>query len=197
MGSGILHRFHKTGKTYWREILAFLFLLVSIFFFRSERRELHSLQRHIAAANAAWVWLGVAVTMLYIFLQSRMYVSSFLAIGTKLSWKGAIELFLKRNFLSVFLPAGGISSLAYSPTNIRRNGLTKMQTHQASGIYAFVGLLTVFIVGLPVLIYSFFQPGNILHTWESLIVLLLVLIAVLSTFRSLQQKGRLRQWVRE
>jgi phosphatidylglycerol lysyltransferase len=194
MGSGILHRFHKTGKTYWREILAFLFLLVSIFFFRSERRELHSLQRHIAAANTTWVWLGVAVTMLYIFLQSGMYVSSFFAIRTKLPWKNAIELFLKRNFLSVFLPAGGISSLAYSPTSFRRNGLTKMQTHQASGIYAFVGLLTVFIVGLPVLIYSFFR-GNILHTWQSLIVLLVVLITVLSTFHSLQQNGRLRQWI--
>lgn len=194
MGSGILHRFHKTGKTYWREILAFLFLLVSIFFFRSERRELHSLQRHIAAANTTWVWLGVAVTMLYIFLQSGMYVSSFFAIRTKLPWKNAIELFLKRNFLGVFLPAGGISSLAYSPTGFRRNGLTKMQTHQASGIYAFVGLLTVFIVGLPVLIYSFFR-GNILHTWQSLIVLLVVLITVLSTFHSLQQNGRLRQWI--
>ena len=115
---------------------------------------------HIANANVAWVLLGVSVTFFYIFLQSGMYVTSFRAISARLSWSHAIELFLKRNFLSVFLPAGGISSLAYSPTSIRREGLTKMQIHQASGIYAFVGLLTVFIVGVPVLIYSFFQSGN-------------------------------------
>jgi len=195
MGSRLLHHFQKTGKTYWREILAVLFLLVGIFFFRSERRELRSLDHHIATANAAWVWVGVSVTMVYIFLQSGMYVTAFTAISARLPWSHAIELFLKRNFLSVFLPAGGISSLAYSPTSIRREGLTKMQVHQASGIYAFVGLLTVFLVGVPVLIYSFFQAGNIVQVGQSLLILFLILTLAFLVFRSFQQKGRLYRWV--
>ena len=98
MASKLLHHFKRTGKTYWREIIAVLFLLVGIFFFRSERRELHSLQHHIATANAAWVWLGVSVTLVYIFLQSGMYVTSFTAISTRLPWSHAIELFLKEIF---------------------------------------------------------------------------------------------------
>jgi len=133
--------------------------------------------------------------MVYILLQSGMYVTAFTAIGTKLQWKQAIELFLKRNFLSVFLPAGGVSSLAYSPSNIRRNGLTKMQVHQASGIYAFVGLLTVFIVGTPVLIYTFFRSKNILHTGESLLILFVALVLTYSAFRSFRQRGKLYQWL--
>src|SRR5690349_12508513 len=137
MAKKLLHQVQKTGKTYWREILAILFLLVGIFFFRSERRELRSLEEQVASADALWIWLGISVTVLYILLQSGMYVTAFKAIATKLPWVNAIELFLKRNLLSVFLPAGGISSLAYSPNSIRRNGLTKMQVHQASGIYAF------------------------------------------------------------
>src|SRR5436190_16973949 len=177
MAKKLLYQVQKTGKTYWREILALLFLLVGIFFFRSERRELRSLEEQIGGATALWVWLGVGVTVLYILLQSGMYVASFKAISTRLSWVNAIELFLKRNLLSVFLPAGGISSLAYSPTSIRREGLTKMQVHQASGIYAFVGLLTVFIVGVPILVYSFFKPGNLSHTGQSLAILFLILIA--------------------
>ena len=195
MASKLLHHFQRTGKTYWREIIAVLFLLVGIFFFRSERRELHSLQHHIATANAAWVWLGVSVTLVYIFLQSGMYVTSFTAISTRLPWSHAIELFLKRNFLSVFLPAGGISSLAYSPTSIRREGLTKMQVHQASGIYAFVGLLTIFVVGVPVLIYSFFQSENTTQIGEGLLGLSLILAAVYLIFRSFQRKGKLYHWV--
>ena len=195
MAKKLLHQFQRTGKTYWREILAVLFLLLGIFFFRSERRELHSLGHQIAAANAVWMWLGVSVTIIYILLQSGMYVTSFTAIGTSLSWANAIELFLKRNFLSVFLPAGGISSLAYSPNSIRKNGLTKMQVHQASGIYAFVGLLTVFIVGVPVIVYSLFQSRTIVHTGQSLVILFLVLLAVYLGFRSFQQKGRLYKWV--
>jgi phosphatidylglycerol lysyltransferase len=197
MAKKILYQFQKTGKTYWREILAILFLLVGIFFFRSERRELNTLQYQIASARSMWVWLGISVTVIYILLQSGMYVTSFRAIGTKLSWSNAIELFLKRNFLSVFLPAGGISSLAYSPNSIRKNGLTKMQIHQASGIYAFVGLLTVFIVGVPVLIYSLFQAKNIVHTGQSLIILFLILAVVYLVFRSFQQKRKLYQWVQK
>ena len=197
MAKKLLYQVQKTGKTYWREILALLFLLVGIFFFRSERRELRSLEEQIGGANALWVWLGVGVTVLYILLQSGMYVASFKAISTRLSWVNAIELFLKRNLLSVFLPAGGISSLAYSPNSIRKNGLTKMQVHQASGIYAFVGLLTVFIVGVPVLIYSFFNARNILHTGQSLIILFLILAAAYLVFHSFRQKGRLYQWVQK
>ena len=197
MAKKLLYQVQKTGKTYWREILALLFLLVGIFFFRSERRELRSLEEQVGGANALWVWFGVSVTLLYILLQSGMYVTSFKAISTRLSWANAIELFLKRNLLSVFLPAGGISSLAYSPNSIRKNGLTKMQVHQASGIYAFVGLLTVFIVGVPVLIYSFFNARNILHTGQSLIILFLILAAAYLIFHSFRQKGRLYQWVQK
>ncbi|MFI5186840.1 MAG: phosphatidylglycerol lysyltransferase domain-containing protein [Chitinophagales bacterium] len=197
MAKKLLYQFQKTGKTYWREILAVLFLLVGIFFFRSERRELHSLEQHIAHADTFWVWAGISVTIVYILLQSGMYVTSFIAIGTRLSWIHAIELFLKRNFLSVFLPAGGISSLAYSPSSLRKNGLTKMQIHLASGIYAFVGLLTVFIVGVPVLIYALFQSRNILHTGQSLIILFLILATAYLVFRSFKRKGRLYQWVQK
>src|SRR6476646_12030290 len=142
------------------------------------------MEETVRGANTLWVWLGVSVTLLYILLQSGMYVTSFRAIASRLSWSNAIELFLKRNLLSVFLPAGGISSLAYSPNSIRKNGLTKMQVHQASGIYAFVGLLTVFIVGVPVLIYSFFNARHILRTWLSLIILFFILVGVYLFFNS-------------
>ena len=197
MAKKLLSRVQKTGKTYWREILAVLFLLVGIFFFRSERRELRSLEQQLGAASTTWLWTGVGVTILYILLQSGMYVASFKAIFTRLPWTNAIELFLKRNLLSIFLPAGGISSLAYSPNSIRRNGLSRMQVHQASGIYAFVGLLTVFIVGVPVLIYSLLHSGNILRTGQSLIILFLILAAAYLIFHSFRQKGKLYQWVQK
>ncbi len=197
MAKKLLYQFQKTGKTYWREILAVLFLLVGIFFFRSERKELNTLEHQIGSAQSFWIWTGITVTALYILLQSGMYVTSFRSIGTRLSWFHAVELFLKRNFLSVFLPAGGISSLAYSPNSIRRNGLTKMQIHQASGIYAFVGLLTVFIVGVPVIIYSLFQSRKLLHSGQSLIILVLILALAFLVFRSFQKKGRLYHWVQK
>ena len=80
-----------------------------------------------------------------------MYRHSFAAIDIRFKWRYAIELFLKRNLLGVFLPGGGVSALAYTPINIKRSITDKIKIHQASGIFAFAGMLSTFIVGLPVL----------------------------------------------
>lgn len=191
------HSVQKTGKTYWREILAVLFLLVGFFFFRSERKELQSIAGHIRTANATWIWWGVVITVIYILLQSGMYITSFKSIACKLSLGTAIELFLKRNFLSVFLPAGGISSLAYSPGSLRNSSLSKMQVHQASGIYAFVGLLSVLLVGIPVILYSYFQSKSVNSAGASLLILFAILICVYLIFYSIRKKGFFYQWIQK
>jgi phosphatidylglycerol lysyltransferase len=67
--------------------------------------------------------------------------------------------------LSVFLPAGGISSLAYTTPQLRRKNSTNY-IHQASAIYGFVGLLTVFLIGIPVIIYSSFIGFSTDNVWE-------------------------------
>ncbi len=195
MAKKVLHLFTKTGKAYWREIFAVLLLLTGIFFFRSERKELESLQHQLGEADRLWLWIGIAITGLYILLQAGMYVSSFKAVGSRISWPQSIELFLKRNFLSVFLPAGGISSLAYSPSSIRKSGLSKLQVHQASAIYGFVGLLTVFIVGVPVLVYSFIRTKTLHSSHLSLWIVLGVLILFLGLFRAIRKKGKFYHWL--
>jgi phosphatidylglycerol lysyltransferase len=117
-----------------------------------------------------------------------MYRASFAAVGSSLQWPYGIDLFLKRNFLSVFLPAGGVSSLAYTPSYLRKNGITKVQTGQASVIYAFVGILTVFFIALPVLIIAVFQQGRIENTLKELFALSVLIVAILWFVRSLQKK---------
>jgi len=72
-------------KIYWKEILAVFLLLVAIFFFRSERRELLSIFPHLQKADPTWVITGIAVTVLYILLQSLMYISAFNAIDSSLT----------------------------------------------------------------------------------------------------------------
>ncbi|PZR24722.1 MAG: ABC transporter permease [Citrobacter freundii] len=162
---------------YWKEILAFVGLLLAFIFFRSERRELADIIPHLQQADRLWVVLGFIVTGLFFVLQGAMYRSSFAAVRLKLPVAQGIELFLKRNFLSVFLPAGGVSSLAYTPSQIRRNGFNKMQVHQASGLYGFIGLLTVVIAGLPVLVSMAFK-GGLKHASTGFISLLLILAAL-------------------
>jgi phosphatidylglycerol lysyltransferase len=175
-------------KTYWKEILAFFVILLAIVFFRSERNELRLIIPQLKAANGAWVLAGVMVTVSYILLQGIMYIKSFRAIGLHLGLTDAVELFLKRNFLSVFLPAGGISSLAYTTSQLRKKNLNATQIHQAGAIYAFVGLLTVFIIGIPVIIYTLWDNHNFGNAWVSLVALGVLLGAVYFIIWSFREK---------
>jgi len=171
---------------YWREIIAFIGLFLAFIFFRSERRELREIIPHLAAANRAWMVTGFAITGIFFWLQGAMYKKSFAAIHLRLPLLQGVVLFLKRNFLSIFLPAGGISSLTYTPSQVRRNGFSRVQVHQASGIYAFVGLLTVFLAGLPVIVYMVFTKGGLHHAGTGLIGLLVILVLLCMTAMSLR-----------
>ncbi|MBN9352136.1 MAG: lysylphosphatidylglycerol synthetase family protein [Chitinophagaceae bacterium] len=165
-------------------------ILLAFIFFRSERRELGDIIPNIENANYNWLIAGVVVTILYIFLQSGMYVSSFAAIGLRLKWIDALELFLKRNFLSIFLPAGGVSSLAYTPSQLRKRGFNKTQINQASGLYGFAGLFTVVLVGLPVVILLAFSHQHQFNSaWVAILLVLLILAGTFWVARSLKQRG--------
>src|ERR1044072_6542556 len=141
-------------KLHLKELLSVLFLLLAIYFFRQERHELRALVPAIEQANRVWMLLGIVLTLVYICLQALMYQYSFKVVGARLSLSMGIELFLKRNLLSVFLPAGGVSSLAYLPPRLRGADVNKQQVHQASGIYGYVGILSVFLVGIPVVVIA-------------------------------------------
>ncbi|WP_240155211.1 phosphatidylglycerol lysyltransferase domain-containing protein [Chitinophaga sp. Cy-1792] len=174
-------------------MLAVLFILLAIYFFRSERHELKSLIPAIERADRGWVVIGVVLTAAYILLQALMYVYSFRSIGSSLNLVKSTELFLKRNLLSVFLPAGGISSLAYLPQSLRREHLHKQQIHQASGIYGFVGILSVFLVGIPVVMYAMMHTASMKDAVWGLITICGLLAAVVLLVRSMQHKGKAYQ----
>jgi phosphatidylglycerol lysyltransferase len=182
-------------KTYWRELLAVVMLLLAIVFFRSERKELHAIIPEISRANPLWLTAALLLTLLYFLLQAGIYRKSFLSIGLTLHWGDAIMLFLKRNFISVFLPAGGISSLTYSPSQIRKSGFTQTQVHQASGLFAFASLLTVFIAGIPVVLFTVFHIGGLQNAWLGLFALLLILAGLFAGVNSIRQKRKLYRWI--
>ena len=182
-------------KTYWKEILAIVVILLAFVFFRHERKELQQIGPLLKAADPVWIFSGIIVTAIYVLLQALMYVESFRAIGIRLSLKDAIELFLKRNFLSVFLPAGGVSSLAYTPTQIRRKNFNSNQIHQASAIYAYIGLLTVFLIGVPIIIYSAFSNRSYQGAVSSLIILGVLLGFVYWIYDSIKNRKMLYRFI--
>jgi len=182
-------------KLHWKELLALLFILIAFFFFRQQRKELTDLGSSLRSTDITWLTVGIAGTAVYILLQAALYVYSFYAVEGSISWMNAIELFLKRNVIAVFLPAGGITALAYLPASIRKAQVHKQQVHQASVIYGFIGIFSVFIVAVPVLLYLSVQKNPVPGTTSGLITIVAMLVAMVFFVRSVQTKGKLYQWI--
>lgn len=182
-------------KLHWKELLSILFILIAIYFFRQERKELSNLGSSLQHTNPYWLIVGVIFTGVYILLQAGLYVYSFLSIGGKISWPDAIELFLKRNVIAVFLPAGGITALAYLPASLKHKQVNKQQVHQASVIYGFIGIFSVFIVAVPVLLYLSVQKTKVPGATAGFCTVVAMLIAAVVLVRSIQKKDRLYNWM--
>ena len=183
----------KYVKIPWQQVLAGLILLLAFVFFRSERKEMMQIIPSIKSAKPIWLIIGFGITLLYISLQAVMYITSFKAVGLKLKFWDAVNLFLKRNFISVFLPAGGISSLAYLPKQIKKQQFETNKIIQASSIYGFIGLLTVFIIGVPIIIYSIYVNKYFNDSWISLVILGIILILVYFIYNSFKTKNKFYQ----
>jgi len=189
------HHINKLSpKYYWKELIAVLILLLAFVFFRSERKELAAIIPQLEQAEPQWLLAGLLVTLSYILLQGWMYIQSFKAIGLQINLKDAVELFLKRNLLSVFLPAGGISSLAYTTTQLRKRKLNTTQIHQAGALYGYIGILTVFLIGVPIIIYTVMNNRNFDNAWISLVILGLILAICLAFVWSFRSKNKFYQW---
>ncbi|MBD3748656.1 MAG: lysylphosphatidylglycerol synthetase family protein [Sphingobacteriales bacterium] len=185
----------ENGKIIIQFIITILFIGIGIWFFKHQRKELIEVQKLIVDADTNWFLIGLLVTAIYILLQGLMYVASFSAVSSKISIKDATILFLKRNFISVFLPAGGVSSLAFFTAPLRKKGIKESQIQFASSIYGFVGILSVVIVAIPVFIYAFFDSNLGIGTWLALFSIILLLGLVLWIYHSIQQKGIFHDWL--
>ncbi len=166
-----------------------LFIGLGIWFIKHESTELVDVKNVLIAARWQWVLTGISLTVLYVLLQSQMYVFSFASVKSKVSIADSITLFLKRNFISVFLPAGGVSSLAFFTGTLERKGIKKSQIQFASSIYGFVGILSVIIVAIPAFIYAIIEGTIGSGEWFALTTIILLTFLLFFLYRSILNKG--------
>ncbi|TKK69001.1 lysylphosphatidylglycerol synthetase family protein [Ilyomonas limi] len=185
-------------KFYWREVLAVFLLVVCIYFFHQQRREISLILPYLHQASNSWLLLAAVVTGIFVLCQSAMYAFSFNAIKTPFPLSSAIELFLKRNFLSTFLPGGGVSALAYVPKSVKRTVPDRMKIHQASGLFGFAGILSTFIISLTVLLLAA-GGGNSKDMQQTAIgmgVLTILIALLLFVLYNIRKEKALYQWIK-
>lgn len=185
----------ENSKLIARFFLTALFFALGIWFLKHERAELVEVKSTLLTSQWEWIVLGIIITGVYIALQGLLYVSSFNSIQCRVKLIDTISLFLKRNLISVFLPAGGVSSLAFFTGPLEKKGISRTQIHYASTLYAFVGILSVILVALPAFLWLILKGKSSSGEWYALIALILITGLLLFMYKQLLVKKRFYQFV--
>jgi phosphatidylglycerol lysyltransferase len=144
----------ENSKLIAQFLLAVLIIAIGAWFFKHERPEFGEIKHILLSSRIKYIILGITVTAVYIVLQGLMYKMAFASVKKKTPLIKTMVLYLKRNLISIFMPAGGVTSLVFFTEDIEEEGTSKTKIHFASSIYAFVGILTVVLVAIPIFIYS-------------------------------------------
>jgi len=170
-------------------ILTILFIAIATWFVKKQQSEFGQVKLVLLSSQWQFIVLGLAVTALYVILQGLMYKMAFSSVRKKMPLSAMILLFLKRNFISIFIPAGGVTSLAFFTGDIEKRGISKTKIHFASSIYAFVGILSVVSVAIPIFIYALIQGLSGASEIFGLAGMILVVLILLLGYRSIMKKG--------
>jgi phosphatidylglycerol lysyltransferase len=179
----------ENGKIIAQFVFAVFFIGIGIWFIKHEKAELFEIRNTLTLANWLWVLVGLGLAGVYIVLQGLMYCASFAAVKSRVSLGDTVTLFLKRNFISVFLPAGGVSSLAFFTSNIEKKGVKETQIYFASSIYGFVGILSVLIVAIPAFVYALSKGLVGSGEWYAFGAIALITIGITIMYQSIVKKG--------
>lgn len=179
----------KSRNYYLKEILAFLFLLLAIYFFRQQQSDIVQSIAVLKNADPNYFLIGLLVTGFYIFLNGLMYVYAFRAVHSTIFIKDGVKLFLKRNLISVFLPGGGVTSLAFFNQEIERKGISKTRINFASYIYAVIGIASLAFVAFPVLVYLAIVRSSSASSWIAFAVIVGIVVLLVWATWSFLEKG--------
>src|SRR5690606_14638824 len=90
-----------------------LILVFAIYFLKEQQGEIGKVRESLKLVNVWWFSLGILLVLLFVLVQGIMYQKCFNAVSGKISLKTGIFLFLKRNTVSVVLPAGLITNMFF------------------------------------------------------------------------------------
>jgi len=174
-----------SGKMIFQVALALIPIAFSVYFIKHNGNELKRSFDLLATSRLGWFLAGIAVSALYLIIHGNMYMASFRTLHSDVSFFNALILSLKRNFISVFLPAGGITSLAFFTSDIEKQGVTKTRIHLASTVYGISGFVSLVLIAIPAIIILFLAhnlTGTVLFAFFALIIIVGALIFALRSF---------------
>ena len=137
MTSSVFHRLKSHTKLILQLMLGLLSILAAVYFIKHEQTELMEVKSVLSNANGLLVVLGLLSVLIFVLVQGWMYQYSFKAVKKRIPLKTGILLFLKRNFISVFIPASTVTNIFFFNKDIEKNqGIDKAYIYYASTIFS-------------------------------------------------------------
>jgi phosphatidylglycerol lysyltransferase len=185
------------NKFFLQLILAIFMVGMAVFFLSHEHLEVLKIRDQLADCDPFYLALGLVLTVFYILFMGLMYVFTFRSIGKKVSLKSTVKLYLKRNVVSVFLPAGGFSSLLFFTKEVESEGASKSQIHLASTLFGFMSIMSVVVIAIPILGYTIWQRSvQAAALWGFVALLALTIVFFLFLFSLFQKSWAYRSLTR-
>ena len=176
--------------------LGFLFLALGVFFIHEQRGELIHVRESLASAHIGWVALALVLVVVFVWVQGWMYVVSYAALRQKIGLYTAMTLYLKRNLISIFLPAGVITNLLFFNKSLERTeGVTKAQSYLASSIFSLCSIGSTVIIAIPALIW-FMVDATVTGNWVwGVAITVVLLVGGIASAKNILNKGKLYQFI--
>ena len=149
-------------KKHWKLILqlsiGILSIALAVYFIKHERTELTQVKSVLSKAKPYWLISGVLLIFLFVAVQGWMYQQSFKAVRRKIPFKVGLLLFLKRNFVSIFIPAGTLTNVLFFNKDIEhKQGIEKTYIYYASTLFSICSILSSILVAIPALLLLFIK----------------------------------------
>ena len=186
--------FFDTIKNYQKLILqialGLLFIFLGIYFIKHEKAELFQVKTILLQVKP-WILLwGIMLVFLFVTIQGLMYKYSFKAVQKDISLKTGIILYLKRNFISIFIPAGLLTNMFFFNKEInQKHGIEKKFTMYASTLFSISSIASSILIAVPAVVLLIIKGdlrGNMLIGVFTALVLLSILVYFVV---SIKQRG--------
>ncbi len=183
------------NRSFWQVVLAILCLVFFIYFIKNEHLNLGEIQNVLGRARVDYLFLGFCITLVYLALQALLYDYSFRSLDAKLGFWPSMEIFLKRNFVGIFLPASTFTSLAFFNKPLIDRGFTRTQAYYGSYLFAMISIMSVVVVAIPALGYLFVTNGLTRIELLAFIFLILIVVFLIFFLWSVRQHGHFYRYL--
>ncbi|MBO9702837.1 MAG: flippase-like domain-containing protein [Sporocytophaga sp.] len=177
-------------SSYWQILLGLLCFFFAVLFFAKSGNEIKEISSALEKANTFWIITGLLISIVYVLLQGLLYFFSFRTIQSYPAYFSMVLLYLKRFLISVILPAGGVTSLAFSTKETDAQNISSTVLIFGSSIYMFASCTSIFVFSIPaILITSLAEKDNPINPLIVIPVVIILALLVI-TFFSYKRQGR-------